>query len=117
FLRRGPREVARDAVARGRLVKGRLLDAADLGCDRAAGPEAAAAWRRERRRNVAAEDDSLGAAIWHRIGDGGEKRTRVGMLRLGEQPRRRSKLDDLAEVHHGDAVGDVADRGEVMRDE
>ena len=26
-------------------------------------------------------------------------------------------LDDLAQVHHGDAVGDVAHDGEVVRDE
>ncbi len=31
--------------------------------------------------------------------------------------RRRCPLDDLAEVHHGDVIGDVAHDGEVVRDE
>ena len=31
--------------------------------------------------------------------------------------RRRADLDDLAHVHHRDAIGEVADHGQVVRDE
>ena len=34
----------------------------------------------------------------------GEQRLRVGMARLGEQRALVGQLDDLAEVHHRDAV-------------
>jgi hypothetical protein len=37
--------------------------------------------------------------------------------RPAEELLGRRQLDDLAQVHDGDAVGDVADHGEVMRDE
>ena len=30
---------------------------------------------------------------------------------------RRAKLDEAAEIHHGDAVGDVRDHGEIVGDE
>ena len=39
------------------------------------------------------------------------------MERVDVEVVRRSDLDDLAEVHHRDAVGDVADDGEIVRDE
>ena len=39
------------------------------------------------------------------------------MLRGGENPPARRGLDDLAEVHDGDAVGHVLDNGEVVADE
>ena len=40
-----------------------------------------------------------------------------GMSGSRYEIRRRRELDDLAEVHHGDAVGDVLDDREVVRDE
>ena len=39
------------------------------------------------------------------------------MAGRGEQRLRRPGLDDGAEVHHRDAVGDVLDHGEIVRDE
>jgi len=39
------------------------------------------------------------------------------MLRMREQRALVGQLDDLAQVHHGDAVADVLDHGEVVRDE
>ena len=42
---------------------------------------------------------------------------RVGMARVLEERPRVGDLDDLAEVHHGDAVAHVAHDREVVRDE
>ena len=39
------------------------------------------------------------------------------MARSGEQCLRLRRLDDGAEIHHGDTVGDVFDDGEIVRDE
>ena len=39
------------------------------------------------------------------------------MARAGEQRLGRRFLDDVPEIHHGDAVGDVAHHREVVRDE
>jgi hypothetical protein len=60
--------------------------------------------------HVALEDDpvvGVGGRVRHR--DRREQRLRVGVFRVGEQFRRLRHLDDFAEVHHGDAVGDVSD--------
>ena len=46
-----------------------------------------------------------------------EQRHRVRVQRPGEQLVGRRDLDDPAEVHHGDPVGDVADDREVVGDE
>ena len=39
------------------------------------------------------------------------------MERLAEEAPLVRVFDDLAEIHHGDAVADVLDHGEIMRDE
>ena len=46
-----------------------------------------------------------------------EQRLRVRMGRALVDVVARADLDDLAEVHHGDPVGHVADDGQVVRDE
>src|SRR5580704_13767162 len=46
-----------------------------------------------------------------------EQRARVGMLRSVEEALRRAELDDAAEIHHRDTVGDVADDLQVVADE
>ena len=58
-------------------------------------------------------------ALAYRVGDrhGGEEGDRVRVLRGREDLVRVGDLDELAAVHHGDAVADVADRREVVRDE
>ena len=43
------------------------------------------------------------------LGRGREQRLRIGMLRSGEDRVLRAYLDDAAEIHHRDAVGDVPD--------
>src|SRR6266851_1818227 len=46
-----------------------------------------------------------------------QQRFRVRMLRRGEKRRGRSHLDDLSEIHHRDAVADVLDQSQIVRDE
>ena len=108
-----------------------------------AGGEVALAVRLERRLDLGADPAAragsasgsgsrtagsigLGTSPWSMIRcasrraaarDRREQRLRVRVQRPREQVGRVGELDDLAEVHHGDAVGDVADDGEVVRDE
>src|SRR6185437_5211086 len=42
---------------------------------------------------------------------------RIGMVRRGEELLGRRLLDDAAEIHDGDAVGEVLDDAEIMADE
>jgi hypothetical protein len=53
------------------------------------------------------------------IGDwqGREQRLGVGVQRPGEERLGARDLDDLADIHHDDAVADVLDHAEIMADE
>ena len=51
------------------------------------------------------------------LGDGREQRVRVRVAGVAVDVGGRTDLDDLAEVHDRDAVGDVPDDGQVVRDE
>ena len=107
----------------GRQVAGRVRDQrrlvrrADGGRVAAARMEVAAARRVDRARHVALEHDAL--ALRQRIGDRHRREQRLGvrMDRPLVELLGRRELDDLAEVHDGDAVGDVAHDAEVVRDE
>ena len=96
----------------------RLVGRADLGRVAAARVEAAAARRVDRARHVALEHDPL-ALRRSRIGDRHRREQRLGVRvdRPLVELLGRRELDDLAEVHHRDAVGDVAHDAEVVRDE
>ena len=50
-------------------------------------------------------------------GHGLDQPPRIGMRRVGEYLVARSHLDDLAEIHHRHAVGDVLHHRHVVRDE
>ena len=85
----------------------------------AAGVEAAARRRVDGARHVALEDDppplALGGGIRH--GHGRQQRPGVRVARAGVERVRRPDLDDLAEVHHRDAVADVLHDRQVVGDE
>ena len=51
------------------------------------------------------------------LGDRRQQRLRVRMRGRRVELLGRPDLDELAEVHHGDVVGDVAHHGEVVGDE
>ena len=99
------------------ILEQRLDLGADLLRDRAAGAEAAAGGRVDRARDVALEHDPLVLAARDRLRVRREERHRVRVERPAEELLRGRQLDDLAEVHHRDSVGDVADDGEVVGDE
>src|ERR1700722_11907756 len=50
-------------------------------------------------------------------GHGVEQKSGVGMPRTGEHIRNRSKLDDLAEIHHGDPVAKMTNHRYVVRNQ
>src|SRR5262249_3301328 len=85
--------------------------------NRASGMEWAARWRIERTRHLSAQDDpfALGARRGHR--NGREKRAAIGVPRICEQSFVRSDLDDAAEMHHRNAVGNVLHHPEIVRNE
>src|SRR5579884_4129956 len=98
----------------------RLVDVA-LAVDeaRAARVEAAGGGRIEWARDVSPKHDLLPRSPERRVGDryGREQGAAVRMLRLGVELLLRARLDRLAEVHDHDAVGDVPDDVQVVRDE
>src|SRR5256884_331479 len=75
--------------------------------------------RIERARHFAAQHDPLTLGFERRIGDGHgrEQRLRVRVQRRVVERLAVGDLDDLAEVHDGHAVGDVAHDREVVGDE
>ncbi len=71
------------------------------------------------RGDVAGEEDPLPDVhpVRRRARHRREQRRRVGVARMLVQELRLAHLDDAAEVHDRDPVGDVADHGQVVRDE
>ena len=93
-----------------------LVVVAHVGCPGAALDEAAER-RGVDRLGHRAEDLDLGAlelGVWDRYR--GDERLGVGVLWVGEQLLGGGEFDDLAEVHHRDAVAHVARDGEVVGD-
>ena len=97
----------------------RLLLGADRLCLPAACAKAAAGRWVRRVRDVALEDDALPLAALRRLLDRDRRQERLGVRvrRPVVDVLLRADLDDLAEIHHRDAVGDVPDEREVVRDE
>ena len=67
-------------------------------------------------RHVAGEHDPVALAAGHRLRVAESSAPCTGAAAARKLVRRRD-LDDPSEVHHGDAVGDVADDGEIVGDE
>ena len=93
---------------------GRLADLAELA--RAARVEDAARRRVRGARDLALEPDPLAPHAVDRR-HGREQRLGVRVVRPVEDRLGRAQLHQPAEVEHGDAVGQVADDAEVVRDE
>jgi len=95
---------------------GLLLRAAWLSVA-AARVELAARGRVCRARHVPREDDArldhVRVGAWHCRQQG----LGVGVFRLTVNARRSRKFHDVAQVHHGDAVADILDYGQVVRHE
>src|SRR5688500_11415631 len=81
--------------------------------------QAATAWRVERARYLTLHDDALPPFFDGTRGHRhcGKQGLRVGMQRRRVKALFRRDLDNLAEIHNGDAVAQVADHGQVVGDE
>ena len=68
-------------------------------------------------RRIALQDHVIAPDL--RVGDRdrGDQRLGVGMTRTVEQLVPRRRLDELAEIHDGDAIADMAHHAEVMGNE
>ena len=108
-----------DSVRSSGILGGAALRVAEPLAQPAAGVEAAARRRVDRRRHVALEDDPPAAPLDLRVRDRDrrQQRDRVRVERPRLSSRRRRQLDDPAEVHHRDPVADVADDRQVVGDE
>ena len=113
------REVAGNEVARFGLLPVGLGGGADFLRERAAGAEAASGGWRDRARDLALQHDALGRAQVRRHGHrlGRQQRLGVGMERPLGDVVGRTQFHELAEIHDGDAVADVAHHAEVVGDE
>ena len=100
-----------------RAVKVGPLGKAAVERERTARVEQAAGRQVERTRQFAARRGDAGAPRRVEFGRRIEQRLRIGMARRGEQRLGRADLDHLAEIHHRDAMRDVADQAQIVRDE
>ena len=98
------------------ILEQRLDLGADRLRDRAAGPEAAA-----EGGLIGLGTSPESTTRWRLRPGTGSGFAESSAIVYGCSGRRkllgRRQLDDLAQVHDGDAVGDVADHGEIVRDE
>ena len=110
---------ARRLVLDGERAEQRLARRAVVLRARTARMEAAALGRVDRVRDVSCEDERLAAPAAARVRDrdGREQRAGVRMPRGCIEVVGRRELDELPQVHHGDAVGDVPDDAQVVGDE
>src|SRR6185436_12971316 len=92
--------------------------AADVGGERAARVEAAGLRWVARTRDLPWQEQAMAAAGTARVRlrQRREQADGVGVGGRAQYTLARADLDDLAQVHHGDAIGDIADDAEVVRD-
>ena len=99
------------------LELGHLGGAALIGVG-AAGAEAAAARRVQRAGHIALQHNAVALAGRHRVShrNGRDQAAGVGVDAVGDQLKAVGQLDQLAQIHNTDAVGDMLDNAQVMRD-
>jgi len=73
--------------------------------------------RMGRARDLAGQRHPSPCTLGHniRLQYGREQGLGVGVARLGEQGVPRGQFDQPSQIHHGDAVADVADDDQVVR--
>ena len=111
-------QVAGDPMPGPDLAYRRFLCRAAVERERAARVEAAAAGRIDRARHVAVQNDRAAARRRVRHRHRRQQRARIGMAATAvnrSAPVR--QLDDLAEIHHRDAVRQVLDDRQIVADE
>src|SRR5947208_3454800 len=71
----------------------------------------------DRRWNFARKNYARTFRIWIDDGHCGNQSLRVGMFWITDNLFGRTGFDDIAEIHHHDALADVFDDGQVVGDE
>src|SRR6266446_8434061 len=112
----GSVKMAGDHVLRGDFFADRRLARALRHSMRAPRVKAAARWRIERARDLAADRQLLMSIVGVRRQRRGKKGLRVGVERLGAQFEAVGEFDDLPEIHDGDPVADMGHRRQIMAD-
>src|SRR5579863_7191736 len=107
---------SRPLTIRGRAKLGLLFPAA-VEYEWTSGMETAAAGRIDRARHIAFKDHGGAGGAGFRHRHCRQQRLGVRMSWRGEDLLPRRRLDDLAEIHHGDAVSHVLDDRKIMADE
>src|SRR5882757_614495 len=106
-----------DGMVMADIDQGRLRRRASGLRQRAASDQPAGIRRIDRARDLPLQPQSPAFHAPLRDGRGREQRPRVGMPGIAEEALRRSDLDDAAQIHHRDTVGDVLDDLQVVADE
>src|SRR5690242_16696335 len=109
--------MTREPLMIGDRAKLRLLAAAALERKRAAGMKTASLGRIDRAWHVAFEDHGSADSVWVGGRHRREQSLGVGMPRACEDLTLRRHLDNLAQIHHRNAVSDVLDDRQIMTDE
>src|SRR5215471_3662905 len=76
-----------------------------------------AAWRRVDGAGDLAFQAHTAARLPVDRRNGREQRLRIGMMRARKDPLGRADLHEAAEIEHRDAIGEITDRPEIVRDE
>src|SRR5262245_31330786 len=97
--------------------KRRPLDPATFDRISTARVKVASRGRRKRTRNIALQELPLPSAVRLRDEYHGEQGTGIGMSWIREQLVRSRGLDDAAEIHDGNPIGDVLDHRKIVRNE
>src|SRR5262245_33065295 len=85
--------------------------------DRASGMERAARRWMQGAWHLAMKNNALALEVWRGQWNGGKKRAGVGMSRICKQRFAWSDLDNAAEMHHRNAIGDMLHHGEIVGNE
>ena len=98
-------------------LKRRLGDAANLLRVKTARVKTARGGRRNRTGRIdIAHRQRLALSAGRRLGNRSHQRLRIGVQRLAPECAPVRQFDDLAEIHDGDAIRDMLDHGQIMRD-
>ena len=75
--------------------------------------KATAGWWRDGTWHIAIKRRRFGLRAWH----GGDKRARIGVARRAQYFLRRAFFHNAAQIHHRDAIRDMAHHAKIMADQ
>ena len=114
-IRFGVPETGDIAIA-GASGQGRVLALTKIECVLTPGSERAGFGVRVQRWWLPFDRAQSPGARSRHVGQGFQKRPGIGVLRVGKELPHRSLLDDLAAIHHHDAIGYSGNHAQVVGD-